>query len=73
MSNLRQLKTPTSERIVAEIERLLADAKAGKVTSVFWFEENVEGDVSHTRDGMPDATIVFWLELIKRRILGRYE
>lgn len=73
MANLRQLKTPTNERITVLLEELLADAKAGKLTGVFVFSESINGKVTHSRDGMPDATVVFWLELIKRRLLGAYE
>lgn len=73
MSELRLLKTPTSERIVALLEELLADAKEGKVTGLFVFAESIDGKVTHSRDGMPDATIMFWVELIKRRILEAYE
>lgn len=72
MADLRQLKTPTSGRIVTALEELLEEAKAGKVTGIFIFHEMIDGKVVHSRDGMPDATIVFWLELIKRRILGEY-
>lgn len=73
MANLRQLKTPTNERITVLLEELLVDAKAGKLTGVFIFSESIDGKVTHSRDGMPDATIVFWLELIKRRIVEAYE
>ncbi len=73
MSNLRALKTATNERVVAELRAILAEAEAGKITGIFFFTEDLCGKVTHSRDGMPDATIVFWLELIKRRILEAYE
>lgn len=73
MNNLTLLKTPTSGRIVEVLEDLLARAKDGKVTGLFLFEESNEGKVIHSRDGMSDSLIIFWLELIKRRILGEYE
>lgn len=73
MADLRLLKTPTTGRIVEELERLLAEAKAGNVTGLFVFSEDLGGIVTHSRDGMPDATIVFWLQLIQRRILEAYE
>jgi len=73
MAELRVLKTATNERIVAMLEELLADAKAGKTTGLFVFAEDIGGVVTHMRDGMPDATITFWLELTKRRILEAYE
>jgi hypothetical protein len=72
MADLRVLKTPTSGRIVAELERLLAEAKAGNVTGLFVFSEDLQGNVTHSRDGMPDATILFWLQLVQRRILEAY-
>ncbi len=73
MSNLTLLKTPTSGRIVEVLEELVAQAKEGKVTGLFIFSESIEGQVTHSRDGMSDSLIIFWLELIKRRILGAYE
>lgn len=75
MSALKVLSLPTDAkpRIVAILEELLADAKAGKVTGLFVFHENDEGTVIHSRDGLNDSLVVFWLELIKRRILGGYE
>lgn len=72
-SNLRPLKTKTNERVVEELRAILAEAEAGKITGIFFFREDLGGKVTHSRDGMPDATIVFWLELIKRRILEAYE
>lgn len=73
MADLKLLKTPTTGRIVELLEETLAQAKAGKVTGIFVFVEDLEGKVTHSRDGMPDATIMFWLELVKLRILGQYE
>lgn len=73
---LRVLETPTTAsqaRIVTLLEELLADAKAGKVTGFFAFAEDDEGRVTHSRDGMSDSLVIFWIELIKRRILGGYE
>jgi len=73
VSKLTLLKTPASGRIVEVLEELLAQAKEGKVTGIFVFHENLEGNVVHSRDGLSDSLVVFWLELIKRRILGCYE
>lgn len=72
MSNLRPLKTAINERVVTELRSILAEAEEGKITGFFFFTEDLGGKVTHTRDGMTDATIVFWLELIKRRILEAY-
>lgn len=75
MGELREIKTigtERTERIVSLLEELLADAKTGNVTGVFLFTEDKGGTVTHSRDGMSDSLIVFWLELIKRRILGEY-
>jgi hypothetical protein len=76
MGDIRAIRTPSverTERIVVLLEELLADAKAGKTSGLFVFAEDTDGRVTHSRDGMPDATIVFWLELVKRRILEAYE
>lgn len=74
MSTLKVLSLPTNAnpRIVTLLEELLADAKTGKVTGLFVFHQNDEGVVVHSRDGLSDALVVFWLELIKRRLLGEY-
>lgn len=72
---LRVLNTPSQaskERIVTLLEETLADAKAGKVTGLFMFTEDDEGRVTHSRDGMSDSLVIFWLELIKKRVLGEY-
>ncbi len=76
MADLRVLATrraDTQGRIVAMLEDALAEAKAGKVTGLFMFAESDEGMVSHSRDGMSDSLVVFWIELIKRRILEGYQ
>jgi hypothetical protein len=73
MSNLRVIKESSNERIVTILEDLLAEAKRGEVTGLFLFSEGKNGGVTHSRDGMSDALIMFWVELIKRRILGAYE
>jgi hypothetical protein len=75
MGELREIKTPgveRTERIVSLLEDLLTQAKAGDITGLFVLTEDKEGTVIHSRDGMSDSLIVFWLELIKRRILGEY-
>lgn len=72
---LRVLKTETGamqERVVALLEGALADAKAGKTVGVFMFTEDLEGGVQHSRDGMSDALVVFWMEITKRRITAEY-
>jgi hypothetical protein len=75
MGELREIKTlgvERTERIVSLLEDLLTQAKAGDITGLFVFTEDKKGTVIHSRDGMSDSLIVFWLELIKRRILGEY-
>lgn len=73
MSNLRAIKESSNERIISLLEDLLEQAKRGDLTGFFAFAEDRGGNVTHSRDGMSDALIMFWVELIKRRILGAYE
>ncbi len=73
MSNLRAIKESSNERIVALLTDMLEQAKAGDITGFFAFAEDKSGTVTHSRDGMSDALIMFWVELIKRRILEAYE
>lgn len=73
MENLHALKKPPiGENLVVELERLLADAKAGKITGIFIFTEEEAGVIMHTRNGMSDALVLFWLAIIQRRILAEY-
>lgn len=75
MGELREIKTPgaeRTERIVSLLTDLLEQAKRGDITGVFVFSEDKDDCVTHSRDGMSDSLIVFWLELIKRRILEEY-
>ncbi len=67
------LPTHANPRIVAVLEDVLAKAKAGKVTGIFLYTEDDQGDIEHSRDGMPDNQVIFALELVKKRILARYE
>ncbi len=55
------------------LEDLLDKARAGKVTGIFAFTEDDEGNIEHHRDGQSDHGVIFSLELVKKRILARYE
>lgn len=66
------LPTHAHPRIVALLEELLDKAKAGDVTGLFVYTEDADGNVTHWRDGMADHSVIFNLELVKKRILGEY-
>jgi hypothetical protein len=72
---LKVLSLPThaNPRIVALLEDTLARAKEGKVTGLFLYVEDENGQIEHSRDGMPDNQVIFAMELIKKRMLARYE
>lgn len=72
MSKLTLLPTPasaTNERIVRELEDLLNMAKEGKITSFFTFYEDDKGSGEHVRIGLADDRIMYWCEVIKKRLL----
>lgn len=66
------LPTHASPRIVELLEGLLSRARAGEITGVFLYYEDIDGKIEHSRDGMADNQVVFSLELTKRRILEKY-
>ena len=67
------LPTHAHPRIVALLEDLLGKAKAGELRGIFVFAEDSDGNVEHSRDGMPDHNVIFNLEIVKKRVLGQYE
>lgn len=66
------LPTHAHPRIVALLEDLLDKARAGKVTGLFVYTEDDDGNIEHSRDGMADHSVIFNLEIVKKRILGEY-
>ena len=65
---------PRKQDIVDELERLLVLAKAGEIEGLFAFTEYADGAVAHSRvgAGMCDSLVIFWCEVIKKRVLRDY-
>lgn len=59
-------------RIVEELEKLLKEARAGRVTAIFLLHEDDKGNVTRSNDGFSEQSLVFAIEGIKHSILSRY-
>jgi len=71
MENVTPLKTTESETLVKELERVLAEARKGKVAGFHLFVE-IDGRMGHSRHGFNDSMVIFWFEFLKKRILEGY-
>lgn len=73
MQVVKSLPNDAKPRIVRLLEELLVAARKGEITGIIVLTEDGAGDAQHYRDGIPDHGVVFSLELIKRRVLEKYE
>jgi hypothetical protein len=62
----------SKERIVQLLREKLAEAEAGNIQCILMLTEDATGKFTSDRDGFTDQGIVFSVEVIKKRVLGKY-